>query len=345
MSPLEKEQKQLLFDYCMGLTSEKEAGKAQQLILSNREAAEIHSKLKAALEPLDNTEPDLCPEDLAERTVVRLNNIARSSQLQLQQLLADEQAKDETTKSSLWLNFKRLATAAVILFIAGVLIPTWRITSNYARQNYWQKSCQAQLGQIGRGISQYSCDYEGKLPVVATAAGEPWWKVGHPGKKNHSNTRHMWLLVKKGYVDPANFVCPGRKQGRAIQINLSQVKNYHDFPGRKYVGYSFRVRCNKPGKRQAPSQKVLIADLSPLFEKLPQYSNPLKLQVTKDLLTRNSINHRRRGQNVMFGDQSVRFVKRRCVGVAEDDIFTLRDIQVYKGCELPSCETDAFLAP
>ncbi len=85
MSPLKDRQKQLLFDYCIGLTSEEQTAEAQALISGNDEAAEIHSKLKAALAPLDTIQPEPCPDDLAERTILRLNNLARSSQLRLQQ--------------------------------------------------------------------------------------------------------------------------------------------------------------------------------------------------------------------------------------------------------------------
>ena len=343
MSLLSSQQKQLLFDYCIGLVSEKEAAEAEQLISSSEEAAEIHTKLKAAFAPLDSLESESCPDDLAEGTIWRLNNLARSSQLRLQQLLATEQARKVTAKSRFWRNLGEMAaTAAVILFVAGVLIAPLK----HARQNYWRQLCQMQLSRIWQGIDHYSSDHDGKLPAVATTTGAPWWKVGYQGKENYSNTRHMWLLIKGDYVSPVDFVCPGRRQGRAIQFDASQAKNFNDFPARRYVTYSFRIMCDKPIKKNLLGGKVLMSDLNPLFERLPQnYSNPLKLKLNKTLLTLNSINHNRRGQNVLFCDGSVKFVKIRRIGIAEDDIFTLQDTDIYKGCEVPSRETDAFLAP
>jgi len=136
MSLLSSQQKQLLFDYCIGLASEKETAEAEQLISSNEEAAEIHSKLKAAFAPLDSLEPEPCPDDLAEGTIWRLNNLARSSQLRLQQLLASEQSRKVSVKSRFWRNLgEMVATAAVILFIAGVLIAPLK----HARRNYWRQ--------------------------------------------------------------------------------------------------------------------------------------------------------------------------------------------------------------
>jgi hypothetical protein len=342
MSQLSNQQKRLLFDYCLGLTSEKETTEAKQLVSSNEEAAEIHSKFKATLLPLASLEPEVCPDELAEQTIWRLSNLARSSQLRLQQLLADEQARGVTAKSRLWYNLGgMLAAAAVIVFVAGVLITPLR----FARQKSWQQRCQMQLRQIWQGINNYSSDHDGKLPAVATATGAPWWKVGYQGKENHSNTRHLWLLVKGDYVNPTAFVCPGRSQGRALQFDASEVQYYNDFPARRYITYSFPIRYGKSTKQYSAGQ-VLISDLNPLFERLPQnYSKSFKLKLNKDLLTLNSTNHNRCGQNVLFRDGGVKFVKMRRIGIAEDDIFTLQNTDIYEGIEVPSYEADAFLAP
>ncbi len=343
MTSLTNQQKQLLFDYCIGLTSEKETAEAEALISSSEEAAEIHSKLKAALAPLEAVASEPCPDELAERTIWRLSNLARSSQLQLQQLLATEQARDVPTKSRLWWNLGKVAAAAAVIFI---VVGTWFAPLDFIRQKSWQQRCQAQLGRIFWGLSNYISDHDGKLPSVATAAGAPWWKVGDQGSKNHSNTRHIWLLVKLNYVNPAGFACPGSKDVDILQLTPSQIKTYNDFPGRKYMTYSFRIRCHEAAGGNLRCRKVLMADLSPLFEKLPQdYSRPFKLHLDKKLLTLNSINHKRRGQNVLFGDGRVEFVKTRHTGISEDDIFTLQNTDIYQGCEVPSCEADAFLAP
>jgi len=343
MTLLNNQQKQLLFDYCIGLTSEQQTTEAEALISSSQEAAEIHSKLKAALAPLEGLENEPCPDELVEGTIWRLNNLARSSQLRLQQLLAAEQARKVTAKSRFWPNLGQIAAvAAVIVFVVGVLI----VPLNSARQKSWQQLCQMQLKRISQGIKNYSSDDDGRLPAVATAAGAPWWKIGCPGNDNQSNTRHIWLLVKGDYVKADDFVCPGKRRGKVIRIDLSKAKKYNDFPARKYVTYSFRIMCNKPKAGYALDPKVLISDLNPLFERLPNtYSRPLNLQLNKDLLNLNSINHNRRGQNVLFYDGSVRFKKTRHIGIVADDIFTLQNTDVYQGVEVPTCETDAFLAP
>ncbi|NIP26377.1 MAG: hypothetical protein GWN67_18630 [Phycisphaerae bacterium] len=342
MSPLNNHQKHLLFDYCIGLTSKEETAEAEALISSNDEAAEIYSKLKAALSPLDSIQPQPCPDDLAERTIIRLNDLARASQIRLQKLLAGEQAKSVAIKGPFWRGLGKVGTAAAVFII---FLGALNASSNFARQRYYQNRCQAQMGNVFRGLGDYVADNDGKLPVVVTSAGSPWWMVGRPGEENFSNTRCMWRLVREDYVDPPNFVCPGRMQKRVIRFELLQVKKYKDFPGRQYITYSTKICCKEPTMEKL-AQKILMADLSPLFEVLPSdFSEPLKIPVDEKLLNVNSINHNYRGQNILLGDGSIRFLKTRFYGITQDDIYTLKNILYYNGTERPSCEEDSFNAP
>jgi hypothetical protein len=89
-----------------------------------------------------------------------------------------------------------------------------------------------------------------------------------------------------------------------------------------------------------------MADSNPLFENLPDdYSKSLRLRLTAHLQKLNSSNHRRRGQNVLFEDGAAQFLRTRQIGILGDDIYTLRDREIYDGTEIPSCAADFFLAP
>jgi hypothetical protein len=74
MKQLSDEQKQLLFDYCLGLTSEKETSQAEVSINLKKEAAEIYMKLKTALAPLGCIQHEPCSDDLVEQTIRRFKN-------------------------------------------------------------------------------------------------------------------------------------------------------------------------------------------------------------------------------------------------------------------------------
>ena len=341
MSPLNNEQKQLLFSYCMGLTSKEQSTEARNLISSNEEASQIYSKIKTSLSPLDYIESDPCPDALIERTILSVNNLTNSGHHHLEQLLEAEQIKKAPIKIGIFRNFIEVAAiAAAIMLIAGVLVPTM----GYARQKYWQQQCQTNLGSIFKGYSNYMADHDGKQPTVVTPTGWQYWKVGDQGNENHSNTRNIFLLVKNGYVNPKDFVCSSRKNKEKLQIDPAKIKTLKDFPDRRYVTYSFRIRCSDDGSSKLCCRNVIMADKNPLFEKLPDdYSQSFLLELTKELLVLNSMNHNRRGQNVLFGDGRVEYRKSRLISA--DDIYTLQDTDIYKGSETPSCETDFFLAP
>ena len=349
MAILSNEQKQLLFDYCLGLTLAKDTAEAERLISSDKQAAQIHSKLKAALAPLEAVESESCPDELAEKTISRINELAGLGRVQLQHLLADEQAKNRTNNGQFWLNFSRIAAVAAVIIFA---ISIWTAPLDSLRHKYWRNRCQMQMANIFQGLSSYISDHEGEMPAVATNEGQPWWKVGYKGTENYSNTRNMWLLVKGRYVKPVYFVCPGSKRNRAVRrrviLDVSRLRKLNDFPGRSFVTYSSRIRCDKVKKSKLSEREVLISDLNPLFEKLPKdHSKSLQLKLDKSLFVLNSINHNRRGQNVLFCSGSVRFLKKRYTDTSQDDIFTLQEMSPgYKvrGCEWPSCESDTFLA-
>lgn len=342
MTSLSNEQRQLLFDYCMGLTSGEQTAEAELLVSSDERAAEIHAKVKSALAPLKSLQSQSCPDDLAESTIQRLN-MACASQVKLQRLLATEQSRSLFIGSHFWPRLgKVLASAAVFIIGLSVVLSSL----GYARQKARQQGCVTNLSSIFDGLTNYTCDHNEKLPAVAAAAGEPWWKVGHQGEENHSNTRALWLLVQLNYNNGRDFVCPGSSRGKPPQLEAAHLSQYHDFPGREYVTYSFQIGCRQVGGGKLVCRRVLIADLSPLFESLPEdYSKSLRLTLNKELLTRNSINHKRRGQNVLYGDGRAEFIKTRHAGILDDDIYTLQNVDIYEGREVPTCETDFFLAP
>lgn len=339
MTQLSEQQKELLFNYCLGITSEVENAQIQELIFSSNEAARFVASIKASLSPLDSIIPEKCPEELAEGTIWRAQQAVRTSKLRLNELIAAEQGRKSRPKEGLWHNiFGRLATAAVFVVVGSILISGGHIVSKYAHQKYWQTQCASQLAGIFSGLSNYKADNGGQMPAVAATPGTPWWRVGDQGPENVSNTRKMWLLVRQNYVKPNDFMCPGQKTDVTFSGNPN---DYRDFPNRKLVAYSFRIGCPK-GESADIGRRVIISDLNPIFAVIPSTNERLSIVKISD---KNSPNHSGRGQNTLFCDGSVQFIKSRHVDVSLDDIFTLQNTQTYEGVELPANEKDAFLAP
>ena len=341
MTHLSRQQKELIFDYCVGVTSQEESAAAQELIFSNEEAAELAKKLQRALSPLDSHPHEQCPDELADVTVSRLKAAAYSSQLKLQQLIAQEQGRQGAVKGVFRRNFGRIVLAAAAIYlIVSLYMPS-------IQQARYRSVCLAQLRTMGQAIASYQNDYDQQLPTVASVEGSPWWKVGYRSDTNEncSNTRHLWLLVRGEYVKPTIFICPGSGKSRGIKYRSINVRRYYDFPSRNSVSYSFRIRCSKSAGTMDAGRKVLIADMNPLFEELPENFDRLGLPLSKELESLNSANHGQKGQNVLFCDGSAEFVRSRLVGEGNDDIFTLQNITLYQGSEIPTCESDAFVAP
>jgi len=332
MSALTDGQKQLLFDYSLGLTDESESRQAQELIRSHAEAAQIYANLQSALAPLDSYVPEPCPDALAERTVRRLTEVANSGHEGLEQLLADEQDRPVTVKAGFWYNLHEVAAiAAAIVVIALVFLPLF----SFERQRYWKRQCQGQLGDVFKGLISYISDHDGKAPTVGVGAGQPW------------NTRHLYLPVKLGYLRQRLFVCPARKPRSTVSPDISSVRDYEDFPSRDYVNYSPRMRCPQSMKIGGLCEGPILSDRNPIFEDWP-FPTPKKV-IDAPLLRINSRNHRGKGQNVLYHDGSVRFITIRRIGATGDDMFTLVDMDCGSAIDdsqlLPACQSDVFMAP
>jgi hypothetical protein len=348
MTSLSDHQKQLLFDYSLGLASEREAAEAEKLLSRSEEALELHRTFQQTLAPLDTMEWDPCPDELTERLFQRLREAARqgAESKRLEELLAAERSGPRTIKIPLWRNWSEVlaAAAAVVLFV-GVLFPS----VGFMHRRYTQMQCGTQLGNIYEGFRNYVSDHDGLLPAVWITPGTSWWKVGYQGRENYSNTRGPWLLVKYGYVQPDRFLCSGRYERHKVSYEGFKVQNLNDFPSRIYIHYSMRIACPTSQDRDLTQKGVLMADRNPLSEELPSdVSEACKLQLVDRLMRANSANHRGRGQNILLYDGSVEFKKERHTSISEDDIYILRDMccgTEVTGCELPSSSADFFLAP
>jgi len=339
---------QLVFDYSFELTSERQTAEAERLLASSREAAELHLSLKAALSSLGSLEPEPCPGELAESTIQRLIEQAQAEfgPGRLEELLAAERSSGVTIRIPFLRNWGEVvAVAAVIVLILSGLFPA----VGMMRQKQWQARCGQRLGGIHEGVSNYVADHDGLLPAVPVTPGTPWWKVGYQGRENYSNTRRAWLLVKKRYVEPSLFVCPARRLARKVDFDSLEIEQYNDFPGRAYIHFSIRVCCPKTTQLGLAQKRVLMADLNPLSERFPEdHSSPLSIELCKELMSSNSRNHDSRGQNLLLYDGSVEYVRVRQSRLSDDDIYTLQAMSCgsrVEGCEVPSCDTDTFLAP
>jgi len=339
MYPIDREQRELIFDYCMGLSGPSEAARAEALIAQDAHAAELQATIQTALAPLSYLPAEYCPPDLADRTLGRLRQQSGRG--------AGRSGRSPTVLRLGWPNLSNaagvLVTAACIVLIVSVLARSFGVV----RQRYYQQRCAAHLGGIYRAASLYSSDHDGALPMVAHAAGAPWHAIGSEDAGGCPNTRNPFLLLKLGYTDqPSDFLCCGQTGHDAPPLQHDDFVVRSDFPSRDYITYSYRLMPSGPVKLVVLGRGPLMADMNPHFERLTDgATQALTRQLDEQTLRANSPNHGGRGQNILFGDGHVRYSHTRFVGDAEDDIYTMTDGGIGGGRRRPSGLGDAMLAP
>jgi anti-sigma-K factor RskA len=80
MSSLDRKERELVFDYCLGLICAEEAAKVEAWIAGNEQAAAFHARIQAALGLLESLPSESCPPELADNTVRCLCARAREAQ-------------------------------------------------------------------------------------------------------------------------------------------------------------------------------------------------------------------------------------------------------------------------
>jgi hypothetical protein len=344
MNPLTSEQKELVLEYFFACTDEERFRQAEELIYNNHEAAKLFSKLSDATKVMESLrDVPSCPEALVQTTILRLNAAARSSQLHLTNLLDAEQKRSAYRGRGFWGKMVEVAAvAAVVALLGGAAYLPLR----HARDLSWQTKCTAQLAGIAQGVQQYEQNNDGRFPSVAMKRGASWVKVGDQGQENQSNTRHLFLLLKGGYALPEAFICPSSPFGTRTRMSDADILAGNDFPSRKHVTYSLRITVVPNFNDPAKGPNVLMADVNPIFEQLPEnYSEGFLRAVNRRLMQANSTNHAGRGQNILIDDGSVEFLKTRTWGPKHDDIYMLDGVDKYRGDEMPATRADVFVAP
>ncbi len=361
---LNREQQQLILDFYFRCACDDDVIRGRDLIASNPEAARLYDGLQETLIELDHEKYEPCPDNIAELTLARLKLTANSGRRdalasppsKLWQLLEDERQKSKKTRlgltetrprRSVFLRrfFDVVAAAAAIILIASMIFP---VTSGL-RQHSQLTACTYNMNTIGQGIGRFLHDEE-NLAAVKLAAGSPWWKIGDQSPDAQSNTRLAWQLVKQGYVKPDAFICSGDRNGLALTAE-QLIQQLNDFPSRKHISYSFMIICDKSGSMKNGQRRVIMGDMNPVFRRIPSCGNTMynkltefeKVVLSEQLKKMSSPNHSGRGQNLLYCDGSVEFVKHRIVN--GDDIFTLQGVDAYTGTEMPSDKNDIFLVP
>ncbi len=217
-----------------------------------------------------------------------------------------------------WSMTDALAGIAIIAVMGSILLPA----ISYQRYNSRLLSCQDNMHQIGRALLQYSDINDGRFVEI-------------PSQGQLSATGYFApALMEAGLIDDDSvFACAGLGQDKPVHIpSITQIKSASgcqlEHLRRTMSGnYGYSMGYQNEDRYRALANRgltntVLVADM-------PSLNQP----------GRHSLNHGSWGQNCLFADGQVKFIRGDSVG--EDAIFENDYGVVAPG----TSEHDSVIAP
>jgi len=350
----------LLIDYHLDQLAPAQREAVRQRLADDPATAEQYRRLHALFDHLDAAVEPQPPADLERRVLEFVTNATAAERAgrrtaELAEQAADDEPRTLPMPSSLPLGTERgaavrpilslrevAALAAAITLIVSIFVPGYY----QARRAKLRMICAKNLQSLGAAMVAYGSANDRQLPFagsVEQAGATNWWPASaSPGQRVGSNSRHIYLLVRRGYAaKPKRFVCPARRE--AVIMQGDSLEDFEDFPEAANFSFASQCRTGEPLSIDADPEMPLLADANPLFDRTapPEKCSP----------TASSCNHGDDGgQNVLFAMGHFRWSETSRVGLGGDNIWTARgadgsELTSYTGTERPAGITDAFLIP
>ncbi|MEJ2703191.1 MAG: prepilin-type N-terminal cleavage/methylation domain-containing protein [Sedimentisphaerales bacterium] len=242
-----------------------------------------------------------------------------------------------------------LVVIAIIALLMGILMPALA----RVRQIAFRMVCGTNLSGIGKAMLVYSNDYDDELPRAggrnSTWSGSiPDWTAlnrfnayglsadGSGGTGTISSC--FYLLVKYADVTPKSFICKGDSGTTEFKpadygAGERELIDLWDFgpEAREHCSYSYHMpfglyaltTSSEPGLAVAADRNPYIASPAAEAKTFPGAYAPGG--GTEAVKAGNATQHQEDGQNVLFNDNHVSFMKMPFCGVNDDNIWTYWD--------------------
>jgi len=242
-----------------------------------------------------------------------------------------------------------LVVIAIIALLMGILMPALA----RVRQIAFRMVCGTNLSGIGKAMLIYSNDYDDELPRAGGrnsvwASPIPDWTalnrfnaygLAADGSGGQGTiTSCFYLLVKYAEVTPKSFICKGDSgttefkpaDEGAGDRELIDLWDFGTDP-RTHCSYSYHMpfglyaltTSSEPGLAVAADRNPYISSPMAEAKAFPGTYNPDG--GTEAVKAGNAIQHQDDGQNVLFLDNHVSFMKQPFCGVNDDNIWTYWD--------------------
>ncbi len=349
----EQEKFELIFEHLSGHVSGGE--ELARLLQEDERSRAVYEGLVRTFSHLDNIGEAQVPAGLGDRALsyIEVYSHARGAgQLENSRVVILDHKDFVRESRASWIlgNLRDLIAVAACL---AMVVLVGKPGLDYSRELSRQKQCQSQMAEIGSSFASYASDHAGQMPRAEGVAGSEkgkWWHIGETDPDaGSSNTRHIYRLVRDGYIRPERFICPSGISSQEVYAQVKAMsdqiaREQRDFLSRDHLNYSFKLMVDNISN-WGVQREAVAADKNPIFA---DFDSKLQSVVSvpdgSKLRTVNSRNHNNGGQMVLFSDGSVIFMKNRLVGPQSDDIFTIKKRVEYFGTEKPEAG-DIFIAP
>jgi prepilin-type N-terminal cleavage/methylation domain-containing protein len=242
-----------------------------------------------------------------------------------------------------------LVVIAIIALLMGILMPALA----RVRQIAFRMVCGTNLSGIGKAMLIYSNDYDDELPRAGGRNSTWTGRVADWTALNRFNAYGLaadgsggtgsisscfYLLVKYAEVTPKSFICKGDSgttefkpaDEGAGDRELIDLWDFGTDP-RTHCSYSYHMpfglyaltTSSEPGLAVAADRNPYISSPMAEAKAFPGTFNPDG--GTEAVKAGNAIQHQDDGQNVLFLDNHVSFMKQPFCGVNDDNIWTYWD--------------------
>lgn len=288
-------------------------------------------RLGRILRPLDHWSITPPPNHLADHVLTFVRGAAYTASATVRVARAAGTASPRG-----WMPFRSIwdmvAAAACIVLLLSAFVPG----VSALRERSRRALCASNMESIFRGVSAYQASFGGVLPFAGNQPGSAWLPNG--GETPFaSNSRHVFLLVKHGYVPATDsFLCPSDESGRAMASH--ELTACNDFNTACNNSYStLNLAGMTPNLR--PSRPIAyLSDPNPLFVNA-RFNSAL------DPARANSSAHKGKGQTVLVLDGSARWMTTPTYGPQRDNLWVLENVRSYYGTEAPTGDDDVQLVP
>lgn len=317
----------LLVDRELDRLDDADKAKLEDQLAKNPSTRTAADRLARTLRPLDHWTVGGVPPSFVDSVMKRVETASREKSVSAHDQRYGGNGRPFASLRELG------AVAACLVLLSGLLVPT--VSGLRSRsQRVW---CENNLGSVYRGVSAYQEDSAGSLPFAGQPMVGAWLPVGNDDRPFQSNSRHLYLLLKHGYLNNSGeLICPGVPGAEPMAKDLAAVE-WDDFPLPNNISYdSLNQSGERPNTR--PARPIAyMGDANPIFA-----SGQFDPSVDP---SSNSLAHRKSGQNVLTLDGASTFLTSPVIDKSGDNVWLADEVRQYTGTETPTRPDDAQLVP